>query len=167
MSRWGCIGLLVGSLLGVLLLILLAFILRPGTPLVTDQPAVVAPDLTLFLSEQSVSRFATQALGRPAAINFEPGGQMTLTTSIYVAGLEPVADVGLSLQRQGSTVVSQLHWLQVGFLRLPARWLPQEIVKLGTQTGERITSQLPPQFTLVGLTTTTDGINLQLDLTGK
>lgn len=164
MSRWGCIGLLAGSLLGVLLLILLAFLIRPMTPLVTDQPAVLSPDLTLFLSEQSVSRFAAQALGRPAAINFEPGGQMILTTSIKIAGLEPVADVGLSLQRQGNTVTSQLHWLQVGFLSLPARWLPQEIIELGTQAGPQITAQLPPQFMLVGLTTTTDGINLQLDL---
>jgi hypothetical protein len=164
MSRWGCIGLLVGSLLGLLLLVLLTFMIRPAMPLVTDQPAVPAPDLTLFLSEQSVGRFAMQALGRPAAINFEPGGQMILTTAINIAGLEPVADVGLSLQRQGNNVTSQLHWLQVGFLSLPARWLPQEIIELGTQAGPQITAQLPPQFRLVGLTTTTDGINLQLDL---
>lgn len=167
MSRWGCIGLLAGTLVGVLLLILLVSAIRPETPSVTDQPTATAPDLTLFLSEQSVSRFASQALGRPAAINFEPGGQMIVTASIKVAGLEPVADAGLSLQRQGSTVVSQLHWLQIGYLRLPVRWLPQEIVELGTQAGPRITAQLPPQFTLVGLSTTTDGINLQLDLTGK
>lgn len=167
MSRWGCIGLLAGSLLGVLLLILLAFMIRPVTPVVTDQPAVIEPDLTLFLSEQSVSRFATQALGRPAAINFEPGGQMILTTAIKIAGLEPVADVGLSLQWQGNSVTSQLYWLQIGFLSLPARWLPQEIVELGTQVGPQLAAQLPPQFMLVGLTTTTDGINLQLDLVGE
>jgi hypothetical protein len=166
-SRWGCIGLLVGSLLGVLLLLLLVFVTRPVTPVVTDQPAVVVPDLTLFLSEQSVGHLATKALGRPAAINFEPSGQMILTTSIKIAGLAPVADVGLSLQRQGNIVISQLHWLQVGFLRLPARWLPQVIVELGTQVGPQIAAQLPSQFRLVGLTTTTDGINLQLDLAGE
>jgi hypothetical protein len=92
---------------------------------------------------------------------------MILTTAVNIAGLEPVADVGLSLQRQGNNVTSQLHWLQVGFLSLPARWLPQEIIELGTQAGLQITAQLPPQFRLVGLTTTTDGINLQLDLVGK
>lgn len=165
MSRWGCIGLLAGALLGVLLLILLVSAIRPVTPAITEQPAAITPDLTLFLSEQSVSRFASQTFGRPAAINFEPGGQMILTTSIEVAGLQPVADAGLSLQLQGSTVVSQIHWLQVGFLRLPARWLPPEIVELGTQAGPQMTTQLPSQFTLVGLTTTPDGINLQLNLT--
>ncbi|MCL4300869.1 MAG: hypothetical protein KJ077_34350 [Anaerolineae bacterium] len=167
MTRWGCIGLLAGSLLGVLLLILLVFVTRPVTPVVTDQPAVLSPDLTLFLSERGVSRFVTQALGRPAAVNFEPGGQMILTTAIEIAGLEPVADVGLSLQQQGNIVTSELHWLQVGFLSLPARWLPQEIIEVGTQVGPQITTQLPPQFILVGLTTTTDGINLQLDLAGE
>jgi hypothetical protein len=89
---------------------------------------------------------------------------MILTTAIKVAGLEPAADVGLSLQQQGNTVTSQLHWLRLGFLSLPARWLPQDIVELGTQVGPQIAAQLPPQFMLVGLTTTTDGISLQLDL---
>ncbi|MBI1880581.1 MAG: hypothetical protein HYR94_20580 [Chloroflexi bacterium] len=167
MSRWGCLGLLVGSLLGVLLLILLVAMIRPVTPPVALQPVAVVPDLTLFLSERSASRFASQALGQPAGINFEPGGQMIVTTSVNIAGFEPVADLGLSLARQGDTVVSQLHWLQIGFLRLPARWLPQEVVELGRRPGEQFTSQLSPQFTLVGLTTTTDGINLQLNMTGQ
>lgn len=164
MSRWGCIGLGAGTLLGVLLLVLLVSAIRPEMPAITEQPAATAPDLMLFLSEQSVSRFASQALGKPATINFESGGQMILTTSVNIAGLEPVADVGLSLQLQGSTVVSQLHWLQVGFLRLPARWLPSEIVEMGAQVGPQMAVQLPPQFTLVGLTTTGDGLNLQLNL---
>jgi hypothetical protein len=167
MSRWGCTGLFVGSLLGVLILILLVVMIQPATPSVAVQPAAVAPDLSLFLSERGVSRFAGQALGKPAAINFEPQGQMILTTSVDIAGLEPVANLGLSLERQGNVVVSRLHWLQVGFLRLPARWLPQEVIELGTGPGEQITSKLPPQFTLVGLTTTADGISLQLNLTRR
>ena len=167
MSRWGCTGLFVGSLLGVLILILLVVMIQPATPPVAVQPAAVAPDLSLFLSERSASRFASQALGKPATLNFEPQGQVILTTSVNIAGLEPVANLGLSLERQDNVVVSRLHWLQIGFLRLPARWLPQEIVELGTRPGEQIMSKLPPQFILVGFATTADGISLQLDLTGQ
>ncbi len=167
MSRWGCMGLLAGSLLGVLLLIVLVLAIRPATPAVAVQSTAAPADLSLFLSEQSVSRFVSQALGKPAVVNFEPGGQLILTTSVNAAGLEAVANLGLSLDRQGKAVVSQLHWVQFGFLRLPVRWLPSEIADLGTQPGQRITSQLPPQFSLVGLTTTADGINLQFNWTGE
>jgi hypothetical protein len=164
MSRWGCIGLLGGSLLGLLLLLVLALVIRPTTPVVAVQPAA-APDLTLFLSERSASRVASQTLGQAVAVNFEPGGRVILTTSVNVAGLEPIADLGLSLERQGNIVVSQLHWLQVGFLRVPATWLPPQAVAWGTRPGEQITAKLPPQFTLVGLSTSADGVTLQLDLT--
>lgn len=167
MSRWGCMGLLLGSLLGLVLLILLVLFVQPATPSVAVPPAAIAPDLSLFLSERSVSRFASQALGEPAAINFEPGGQVILTTRLKTGWLEPVADLGLSLEMQGTEIVSQIHWLQLGFLRIPARWLPSEIVEIGTRPGQQITQQLPPQFSLVGLTTTSEGLNLQFDWKGQ
>jgi hypothetical protein len=167
MSRWGCTGLLVGSIIGILLLIGLMHAIQPTTPAVAVQPDTVAPDLTLFLSEQSVSRFASQALVTPAAVNFEPGGQVILSTSVNMAGLEPVIDLGLSLERRGNEVVSQLHWAQMGWLRLPAYWLPPEIVELGLQPGQQLSRQIPAQFNLINLTTTTDGVNLQFDWTGQ
>jgi hypothetical protein len=167
MSRWGCIGLVVGSLLGALLLVLLAWLVQPTTPVVAVQPASVTPNLTLFLSEQGVSRFASQALGKPAVINFEPGGQAVLTAPVDLGGLEPVVNLGLSLERRGREVVSQLHWLQIGFLRLPANWLPPELVALGAQPGQQLTRQIPAQFSLVSLTTTPDGINLQFAWSGQ
>ena len=163
MSRWGCSGLLLGTLLGLLLLIGLMRALRPDMPPAHPiAPALITPDLALFLSEQSVSQFASQALGTAALINFEPDGQLLLTTSVNLAGLQPVAELGLSLELRDNRVVSQLHWLQMGWLRLPVEWLPQELAELGSQPGEQITNQLPAQFTLTGLTTTADGINLQL-----
>jgi hypothetical protein len=163
MSRWGCGGLVLGSLLGLLFLSLLIMAVQPAIPPAAILPAATAPDVTLFLSEQSVSRFASQALDQPAVVNFEPDGRVIFTTQVKMGRLEPVVDLGLSFERQGNTVASQIHWLQLGFLKIPARWLPPEIVALGTRPGQQLTQQLPPQFTLVGLTTTTDGISLQFD----
>lgn len=167
MSRWGCTGLLVGSIIGVLLLIGLIRSIQPAIPTVAVQPAVAAPDLTLFLSEESASRSASQVLGQPVAINFEPGGQVILTTPVSVAGWEPVVDLGLSLEQQGNQVVSRLHWAQLGWLRLPARWLPPELVELGAQPGQQLSRQIPSQFNLLSLTTTADGITFQVDWVGQ
>ncbi|NJN97741.1 MAG: hypothetical protein HC875_28510 [Anaerolineales bacterium] len=167
MRRWGCTGLLAGAIIGVLLLIGLIQSIQPDIPAVAVQPVVAAPDLTLFLSEESVSRSASQALTQPVAINFEPGGQVILTSPVSVAGLEPVVDLGLSLEQQGNQVVSRLHWAQLGWLRLPARWLPPELVELGAVPGQQFTRQLSPQFNLISLTTTADGITLQVDWVGR
>lgn len=167
MRRWGCTGLLVGTIIGVLLLIGLIQSIQPDIPAVAVQPVVAAPDLTVFLSEESASRFAAKALAQPAAINFEPGGQVILTTPVSVAGLQPVVDLGLSLEQQGNQVISRLHWAQLGWLRLPARWLPPELVELGAVPGQQFTRQLPPQFNLISLSTTTDGITLQVDWVGR
>ncbi len=167
MRRWGCTGLLVGTIIGVLLLIGLIQSIQPTIPAVAVQPVIAAPDLTLFLSEESTSRFAAKALAQPAAINFEPGGQIILTTPVSVVGLSPVVDLGLSLEQQGNQVVSRLHWAQLGWLRFPARWLPPELVELGTVPGQQFTRQLPSQFNLISLTTTADGITLQVDWVGR
>jgi hypothetical protein len=163
MSRWGCGGLVLGSLLGLLFLSLLIMAIQPTIPPAAVLPPTAAPDVSLFLSERSVSRFASQALEQAALINFEPDGQVILTTQVRIGRLEPVVDLGLSFERQGNSVVSQIYWLQLGFLKIPARWLPPEIVALGARPGQQISQHLPPQFILVGLTTTTDGINLQFD----
>ncbi|MCK6630188.1 MAG: hypothetical protein L6R45_34055 [Anaerolineae bacterium] len=166
MSRWGCIGLLVGSIIGVLLLMGLIQSIQPAIPTAAVQPAVAVSDLTLFLSEESVSRSASQMLAQPVTVNFESGGQVILTTPVSIAGLEPVVDLGLSLEQHGNQVVSRLHWAQLGWLRLPARWLPAELVELGTQPGQQLSRQIPPQFNLISLTTTADGITLQVDWIG-
>jgi hypothetical protein len=89
-----------------------------------------------------------------------------VTTRVKLAGLKPVVELGLTLERQGQVVISQLHWLQVGWLKIPATWLPPEIVALGVKPGEAITRQLPPQANLVGMTTNPDGITLQLNWVG-
>ncbi len=167
MSRGGCLGFMVGSLVGLLLLSLLTWLIRPILSSVAVPPEALAPDVTLFLSERSASRFATQALQEPTVVNFEPGGQAIVTTRINIGGLEPVVDLGLSLQRQGTEVVSQLHWLQLGWVRIPVRWLPPEIAALGAKPGQALTQHMPPQFALVGLTTTSEGVNLQLNWLGQ
>jgi hypothetical protein len=82
---------------------------------------------------------------------------------VEVSGLKPVVQLGLTLQSQGMTVVSRLHWLKFGFLKIPAGWLPSRLVDMGHLLGETITRQLPPDFTLVGLTTSTDGLTFQLN----
>jgi hypothetical protein len=46
----------------------------------------------------------------------------------------------------------------LGFLKIPAGWLPAELVALGELPGEIISQQIPPEFTLTGLATTSDGI---------
>ncbi len=167
MSRWGCIGFTLGSLAGLLLISLLIWLIRPEIPAAAVVPEPITSDVTLFLSERSAGRFASQTLQEATTVNFEPGGRVIITTRVNLAGLAPLVDLGLSLQTQGTQVVSQLHWLQLGWVRIPARWLPPEFATLGAKPGQALTQHLPPQFSLVGLTTTSQGINLQLQWRGE
>jgi hypothetical protein len=167
MRRGSCLALLVGIVVGSLLLGLLVWWIRPVTPLVPVQPEIANPDITLFLSEQTASRFASQALREPTMIQFDSGGQIVVTTRVAVGGQKPLVDLGLTLERVGPAVSTQLHWLQIGWIRVPARWLPSDLVALGAVPGQAITRQLPPQATLVGLTTSSDGITLRLNWAGQ
>jgi hypothetical protein len=109
---------------------------------------------------------ASQALNRTAQIDFDTNGQMEVTTRSPVGRIEPVVQVGLQLELQGTEVVSQLRWVQLGFLTIPARWLPQAAFETASLIGQTIKNQTPPDFALVGLETTQEGINFQLKWIG-
>ena len=166
MNRWGCLGLFLGGLAGLLLVVLLLILVQPATPVIAVPAIPISSDATVFLSERAVSQFVSEARQSPAAVDFEVGGQMKVTTRLETGGLKPVVELGLSLEMQGSEVVSRLHWVQMGWLKIPAHWLPPEIIETGTLPGQMITQSLPPYATLVGLTTMADGINFQVNLTG-
>ena len=163
-SHFGCFGFILGSLLGLLmaasLLVLLAG--QAASPALA-QPVLPPVDVTLFFSEQTVSRLVSDAALEPVVIDFEPDGRVVVTAPVDLGGPKPVARLGLTLEPQGNRLVSQLHWLELGFVKIPAGWLPQTLVELGSLPGEAISRELPPEFNLVGLTTTADGITFHLD----
>jgi hypothetical protein len=163
-KKEGCFGLILGGLLGLLAALLLAVAARylavpPPSPMIAAAPA----DVTLFLSERSLSRLAANALQQPALIESAPGGRLTVTTPFEVGSLKLTAHLGLTLTLDNNQVISRLDWVRVGFITLPAAWLPAEIIRLGATPGEIITQQIPQGFTLAGLTTNTDGINFQFN----
>jgi hypothetical protein len=167
MNRWGCFGLILGCLVGLLTVILFFVWARQVASPALVQPATLAdPDVTLFLSERSLSRFASDTLKSPALVDLGSDGQMEITTRIKIGGVNPVVRLGLSLEMRGTEVVSQLHWARLGFLKIPASWLPQRIVEMGALPGEIITQQAPPEFEVAGLNTTPEGIEFQLRWVG-
>ncbi len=164
MNRGGCFGLVLGGLAGLLVAMLLLVATRQAASPVVEPSLPSAPaDVTLFLSGPSLSRFASASRKSPTLVEFAPGGQMEITTQIDMGGVRPVVSSGFSLEVQAAGVVSRLEWVKLGFIKFPAGWLPQEIVQLGATPGEVITRQLPPEFKLMGLTTTPDGIQFQLN----
>lgn len=168
MKRWGCFGLTLGGMIG-LLLVLLFFVWARQLAASSQeiQPVSVdRPDVTLFLSERSLSHFAAEALEIPTVVDLKPGGQIEITTRIQWGWLRPVVRLGLSLGIQGTDVMSQLDWVQMGFLKIPASWLPQSVIRLGAMPGETITRQAPPEFEVVGLATTPAGVEVQLNWVG-
>lgn len=166
MRRGGCAGCLTGGLLGLLLLGGLLVWLRPVTPAVPAPPQPPTSDISLFLSERTASRLASQALAEPTVVEFEPEGRLLVTTRVASGGVKLVVNLGLTLQQQGAAITTQLHWLQVGWIRIPAGWLPPDLAALGGVPGQTITRQLPLQASLAGLTTTSDGITLHLNWLG-
>ncbi len=168
MKEWGCLGSIAGALIGLLIVVFLLLLFQSvPPPPATIQPATIAPDITIFLSEQSLSRMASETIKRPTAVNFDVNGQMQVTTQANIFGLKPVVHVGLLLEMQGTEVVSQLRWVRFGFLTVPAGWLPQGVTEMVTVLGQTIKAQTPPDFTLIGLTTTPDGVNFQLKWVGQ
>ena len=167
MKRWGCFGLTLGGLIGLLLAVLFFVWLRlsavsPVIPLVL----VEASDATLFLSENSLSHFATNNLERATLIDLKPNGQMQVATRVRWGSLRPVVQLGLTLEMANGTVVSRLHWVQMAFVRIPASWLPRNIEEMGAIPGETITRQVPPGFQLAGFNTTPDGLEFYLNWVG-
>ncbi len=167
LGQWGCFGLTLGGLIGVLLAILFFVWIRHLALPVAVQPVTVAgADVNLFLSESLLSRFASESLESPTLIEFDSGGQMEVVTRVTRGRLKPVVRLGLSLEIQDTEVVSRLQWAQVGFLKFPAGWLPQSILEMGGGAGEIVTQQVPSGFELVGLAITPEGIEFQLNWVG-
>jgi hypothetical protein len=167
MRSWGCFGLALGSLIGLLILVFILLLSRPVTPVPAPPPPIIPADVTLFVSEQTVSRLASQTLQRPTVVDFESNGQMLVTTRTRLGGVEPVMQAGLLLELQGTEVVSELYWARLGFLTIPANWLPPEQVEAAALVGQTINNQIPPDFSLVGLATSADGVTFQLKWVGQ
>ncbi len=165
--RIGIFALILGSLLGLLLALILFILLAWQTaPPIVTQPATRPPDVTLFMSERSLDRLLSEKLERPVGLDFKAGGQVEVITPVEIGGLEPVIHLGLSLEMQGTNLTSRLRWLKIGFIRISAVWLPQELVELGTMPGETIARQMPPEFALAGLETMPEGIEIRLNWLG-
>jgi hypothetical protein len=167
MRKWGCFGLTVGGLMGLLLAFLFLVGVRQMAVWPEIPPMVVAsPDATLFLSENSISYFATEALKDEVLVDLRPHGQMQITTRAPWGRLRPVIHLGLTLEMQEQVAVSRLHWAQMGFIKFPAGWLPQSVHDLAAMPGEAITRQVPAGFHLPGFNTTEDGIEFYLNWVG-
>jgi hypothetical protein len=157
----------LGGLIGVLLAILFfVWIRHLAAPVVAEPVTAASADVNLFLSEPLLSRFASESLASPTLVEFDSNGQMEVVTRVTRGRLRPVVRLGLSLTMQDTGVVSRLQWVQMGFLKSPAGWLPQSIIDMGALPGEIITQQMPPGFELVGLITTPEGVEFQLNWVG-
>lgn len=165
-SHVGCFGFILGGLLGLLAATSLLIWLGGQAAFPTlAQPVAPPADVTLFFSEQTAGRLASAGAPAPVTVDFEPGGRVVATGPLDLGELRPVARLGLTLEQQGGRLVSRLSWLELGFLKIPARWLPPALAALGSGPGEAISRELPPGFSLIGLTTTADGLIFHLDAT--
>ena len=165
--RWGCIGLSVGGVMGLLLLTVLVLITRPVPPPTVQLPPSVPPDATIFVSEDTVSRLASETLVQPVLVDCESGGQMHVSTRMQVGRFEPLVRATILLEMQGADVASDLLWVKLGFFTVPARWLPQDVATAVGIIGQTIRAQTPPDFVLVDLTTTENGIEFRLKWVGR
>lgn len=165
-SHVGCFGFILGGLLGLLAATSLLIWLgdQAAFPALA-QPIPPPADVTLFFSEQTVGRLASTGVPEPVTVDFEPGGRLFVTLPLDLGRLKPAARLAVTLEQQGGRLVSRLSWLELGFLKIPARWLPPTLVALGSGPGEAISRELPPGFSLVGLTTTAGGLIFHLDAT--
>lgn len=167
MNRPGCLWATIGAVVGFLILLLALRLIQAATLPAVEPPAAVAPDITVFLSEQSLSRMASDRLDRPTVLDFDANGQMRVTTRTQFRGLEPVVRLVMIIGMQGSELVSQLHGVEIGFLTIPANWLPEETQTATALIAETIKTQTPPDFMITGLTTSPDGITIQLKWVGE
>lgn len=167
MKYLGVYGLLLGGSIGLLCALLTVLIVRPAPPPNQILPPAIAPDITVFISERSLTRIAAETIQRPTAIDFEANGRMTVITRLPFGWLEPVVHFGLFIEMQGTAVVSELEWMQVGFLTIPARFLPQTLIEGSQNIGSIIKQQIPPDFALVGLATSAEGVTFQLKWVGR
>lgn len=167
MNRQGCLWVVAGGVIGFLILLVGLWLIQVATLPVVEPPPAVAPDITVFLSEQSLSRMASDQLGQPATLDFDENGQMRVSTRVPMRGLEPVVRLVMIIGMQGPQIVSQLHGVEIGFLTVPANWLPDKMQTMAALINETIKTQTPPDFTITGLTTTPDGVTIQLKWIGE
>jgi hypothetical protein len=168
MKKWGCLGFTAGSVIGLLVAGLIFLLTQSAPPPpIAGAPPGIPPDVTVFLSERSVSRMAAESLKQPAVVDFDANGQMQVVTRVNIGRFEPVVRVGVLLEMQGTEVVSQLDWVKLGFLTIPAAWLPPRAHDTAALAGQTITHQMPPDFRLVGLTTGPDGLSFRLKWVGQ
>ena len=166
-QQWTLVGLLFGLSMGLLMAMLLALLLtRPALPPPGSPPNGFPADATIFISEESLSRFASELIGRPVEIDFEPAGRVFVTAHTSMGSFEPVVQAELLLQMEGTSVASYLRAVKLGFLTIPARWLPDDIQQTAAIIGQSIKAQTPPDFTLVGINTTPDGLVFMLTWIG-
>jgi hypothetical protein len=167
MRQLGWFAFAVGVMVGLLGAIICAITLRLAPAPVIIQTPTIPPDITVFISERSLSRLASETLQRPAVVDFDSNGEMIVTTRLDLGWLRPVVNFNLSLGMQSSQVVSELHRVNVGFLTIPARWLPDVLAQGSAMVGQIIQNQTPPNFVLVGLITSPEGVTFQLKWVGE
>lgn len=167
MNRWGCLGLVAGGVVGLIIVALILIFNQPrSVSLVPPLPAV-APDVTVFLSEQTLSRLASEEMQNEIVVDFEPDGLMIIAGRVPWRGWEPLVHVGVRLEMQGPDVASEMEWMRLGWLNLPADWLPADARQATAIIGEELKRQVPPDFTLAGLETTAEGVQVQLRWLGR
>jgi hypothetical protein len=167
MRRWGCLGLVWGTLAGLALVGLLVFITRPPAIPAASPPPTIPPDAVIYVSERTISRLAADAIQEPVTVNFEKNGVMQVTTAVPVRRWKPVVQAEILLSLQGARVVSQLRWVKMGFLTVPATWLPDNLQEKARLIGPAIKAQVPPDFSLVGLISRSDGLEFQVKWIGS
>lgn len=165
--RWGCAGLIIGAVLGLALMTLFLLSRSPAPTGGIQSAQTIPADVTVFVSGQTLSRMATAEIGRPTVIDFEPDGRLLVTTRAKIGGYEPVVQARIFVNLQGATVVSELQGIKLGFVTIPANWLPEETRERAAVLGDTIEAQIPPNFTLVGLNTSPGGVTFQLKWIGR
>ena len=167
MRNWGLLGLTFGLLSGGLIAMLLMALAQPLPLSPAVSPPAIPPDVSVFVSEQTLSRLASEQMNRPVMIDFDEFGQMRVTIRTPMGRLNPVVEAEIILEMQGSDVVSELRWVRLGYLTIPARWFPPQLTELTALIGQTVETQTPPNFSLVGLTTTPTGLYVDLKWVGQ
>ena len=92
---------------------------------------------------------------------------MQVTTRTEIRGLTPVVKLVMTIDMQGSEIVSQLRWVEMGFLTIPQAWLTPEMQNAAALIGQTINQQTPPDFMITNLSTTPEGVAIQLKWIGQ
>ena len=157
---------MVGGGLGFLFLAIFVLLTRPVPATTAPQSATIPPDVTVLVSERVLSQLASNSLQRPATVEFSADGEMRITAPFSIMEYEPVVTVVLSLGMEGTSVVSELQWVKLGSLYIPATLLPEQVQASGAELGKTIQRETPPDFALVGLDTLPNALEIKLKWVG-